>query len=808
MPGKRKRTDTKSKPRRRSLRLKKRKTQNNNDSNDYDDNSNDNNNNNNLIDDHGTMFTIQTEDGVDWSEWVAATATRNYMLDDGLLDVLANKGSTVSKINKSYEDTFIKTIANHNPDNFVTAIMNQGIKFENNVIRLLTKKLGKRAIHNIGGDVNPRSKQKYQNTIDAMKKGYPVIYQGVLRNYKNKTYGIPDLLVRSDYLGKIVKKVPMPVSHKHISAPSLLQKRKSKRKSKSKGYHYVVIDIKFKTLHLMCDGIHLRNSGPMKAYKSQLCIYNEALGIIQGYTPPASYILGWKWKYTFKNVEHSGDSCFDRLGRIDYENLDHCYAVKTDLAIDWIREVRERGHEWDLSKIPLPRDSLYPNMCNRYDYPYHKIKKKFAEDIDEITLIWNCGPKHRRIAHDQGIYSWKDPKCTPEKLGINGQITSKIVARILEANHTNNNDMIIFPQHIINNHADWKNKSRLEFFVDFETTCSVFTEFDDMPNNTSEALIFTIGVGYIDPITKLWIFKDFTVDRLDKDEEFIICSEFSNYIVELTEEYGLFEPPPLYHWSHAEPTSWKRMMKRHNHHMWIDLNWVDLLKVFRAEPIGIKGCLNYGLKNVAKTFYKNGFIKTVWDSGSKCVDGADAAVGAFRIDKKTKKSGTSFKSDPLAQEIIKYNEVDCKVLYEIIDYLRTHHISPDDPDVEDYEGIMEMEIYIDSDIESKENESILFERSSEDEGSYMNDDHWDNKESEGNKSETENDKPQSESDSDDWESSYSHDNINNNNDNNNNDSESEDGIYVPIEYDRYDLDDQDDDSLYIPDSDYELSEEY
>ncbi|GAH17538.1 unnamed protein product, partial [marine sediment metagenome] len=85
-------------------------------------------------------------------------------------------------------------------------------------------------------------------------------------------------------------------------------------------------------------------------------------------------------------------------------------------------------------------------MCNRYDYPYHKIKKKFAEDIEEISLVWRCGPKQRKAAHDKGIYSWKDPRCTPEVLGIAGEYTSKVVSRILEANHSVNQN--IFPRYI------------------------------------------------------------------------------------------------------------------------------------------------------------------------------------------------------------------------------------------------------------------------------------------------------------------------------------------------------------------------
>lgn len=651
----------------------------------------------------GTMIKLggtNMEDDInDWNKWVAATSTRNYILDDGILDVLKIQGSVLTKVNTNYQDQFIKTIGNPNSNNFVTSIMNQGIKFERKVIKLIKEKIGQTKFINIGGDHNPRSREKYLNTLKAMNKGIPVIYQGLLRNYKNKTYGIPDLLIRSDYIHKLVKKDPISDTEKHRPASSIQLK-------KGKKYHYIVIDIKFKTLHLKTDGQHLRNDGPMKAYKSQLYIYNQALGEMQGYEPPAAFIMGWKWKYVNKKTNFQGNNCFDRLGRIDYKVIDKDYTLKTDEAIKWVLNVRQNAHKWDLSQVPLPHEALYPNMCNRYDYPYHNLKKTFAQDIGEITLIWKCGPKERRKAHENGIYSWKDPDCTPENLGITGEYTQNIVGRILEANNHPSFDpyedlsnelsndpseepedqQFLYPKYITNNFGDWKNKSKLEFFVDFEMTCSVFTDFETLPVSDSSSLIFTIGVGYNHPKTGEWIFRDFTVDRLERSEEYKICQEFVEYILSTTEEYGdryNDEPPSLYHWSPAEPSAWKRailnnwsMIPRPDN--WRRLNWVDLLKVFQKEPIGIKGCLNYSLKTVVRTFKKHGLIDTVWDTGSGCADGADAAVGAYRVDRETRQQGVSFKSDPLAQEIIKYNEIDCKVLSEILMYLRENHIDPED----------------------------------------------------------------------------------------------------------------------------------
>ncbi|MFW9820299.1 MAG: hypothetical protein ACFFE5_11880, partial [Candidatus Thorarchaeota archaeon] len=63
----------------------------------------------------------------------------------------------------------------------------------------------------------------------------------------------------------------------------------------------------------------------MKAYKSQLWIYTDALSKIQGYSAPYAFVLGSKWKYVSNNKTFEGKSCFNRLGRIDYANLDNEY---------------------------------------------------------------------------------------------------------------------------------------------------------------------------------------------------------------------------------------------------------------------------------------------------------------------------------------------------------------------------------------------------------------------------------------------------------------------------------------------------
>ena len=36
-------------------------------------------------------------------------------------------------------------------------------------------------------------------------------------------------------------------------------------------------------------------------------------------------------------------------------------------------------------------------------------KKRLAEEIKEITLVWNISYHKRCLLHDKGIYTWQDP---------------------------------------------------------------------------------------------------------------------------------------------------------------------------------------------------------------------------------------------------------------------------------------------------------------------------------------------------------------------------------------------------------------
>ena len=116
----------------------------------------------------------------------------------------------------------------------------------------------------------------------------------------------------------------------------------------------------------------------------------------------------------------------------------------------------------------------------------------------------------------------------------------------------------------------------------------------------------------------------------------------------------------VYHWSHAEVSSYNKAIKRHG--VRNKIFWVDLLKVFKNEPITIKGCKNFSLKSVARTLKEHGYIKTMWDN--TYADGMAVLVSIGQ--------NNNINNASMIYDIIKYNEIDCKVLSEILEYLRTH----------------------------------------------------------------------------------------------------------------------------------------
>ena len=179
----------------------------------------------------------------DWREWVSATKTKNYILNDPICDWLDNHYNNKSN-SLNTNISCIKKVTS--VKNFTEYILDQGHIFEENVVKLLRKRLGNHNVLSIESEKNFKSMENVNKTINAMKRGIPIIHSGLLHNNITKTFGIPDLIVRSDWLKDIFDINPYTTEEEIINAPSLKSKHIT-------GFHYVIIDVKYTTLNLLSD---------------------------------------------------------------------------------------------------------------------------------------------------------------------------------------------------------------------------------------------------------------------------------------------------------------------------------------------------------------------------------------------------------------------------------------------------------------------------------------------------------------------------------------------------------------------------
>jgi hypothetical protein len=159
---------------------------------------------------------------IDWNYMVSASSTRNYLLHDPLIDYLNEYNITsLDKIpgaKPRNNDTIINYDNNKTNDIFVNYIMNAGVEFENELIKLIGKS---HKVITVANYRDSKNIEKYKDTIELMRKGEPIIYQGILHNYENYTFGTPDLIVRSDYVNKLMNNYIISEEEANIPSPKL-----------------------------------------------------------------------------------------------------------------------------------------------------------------------------------------------------------------------------------------------------------------------------------------------------------------------------------------------------------------------------------------------------------------------------------------------------------------------------------------------------------------------------------------------------------------------------------------------------------
>ena len=575
-----------------------------------------------------------------WGDWVSATRLRGYLLKNTLGDWLNLYGEGNGFERDSTLDGYDERLV------FVPFIMGQGSRFEEAVARHLASFHEFTMISREPEDV--RELEVAQQTFQALADGRPIIHQAVLWNPESRTYGAADFLIRSDVFDELFPGHLAP-GEATTAAPDL-----------EGSWHYVVVDAKFTTIHLSRQG-EVGNSGSSPAYKAQLYVYNDALARLQGYTPRRAFLLGRGWDQS----PERGANAMERLGPVP---MSAELQVQVEAAATWVRRLRSEGAQWH----PLPTPTVPELWPSGADWPWENAGKRIAEELDDLTQLWQVGPEKRNKAVSAGITSWRDPRATAEALGVTGQTYRPVLEAILDVHR--NEGPVVRPARVRAAEGEWRGQPPLEFFVDFEYVTDLNDDFSTFPERGGQHIIFMIGCGHVED--GKWRFEQFITDRLDESSEARAIDAWLAHMRVTQSRLGAADEPRLFHWAPAEEvnyeTAYNSARKRHPTKGWPVVNWFDLLRrVVRKEPVVIRGAMGFGLKTVARAFREHGLIQTDW--GSSKVDGMGAMVGAWRCDEEAAQRGIRLRDVPLMVEIAAYNEVDCKVMMEILEYLRTHH---------------------------------------------------------------------------------------------------------------------------------------
>ena len=602
-----------------------------------------------------------TSDNRRSGEWVSASQTRNHLLRDPIVDYLQYKpgthgthgtGTLTARSKRQYDfkgrrlgkkgsiglpgtpgDKKKKTADTYTDDDSVWR-MQQGNKFEEIVVSELIEKFGTQVVQIGSGHGDSSSLDKYNATVDAMRTGVPFIYQAVVHDTKNQTFGSPDLLVRTDYLDKLVN-VPPPIETTETVFGE---------------YGYCVVDIKWCTLNFRVNGTTLLTKDSVPAYKGQCWVYNQALGQMQGVTPRYAYILGRGWYWQRSGIKLRGTNAFDRLGAIDYQGIDESFSQRTLEAIEWRRRLGQLA-----TKNAKPGDpeypELYPNMNQDTNKTVKIQKKALADEIGEITSLWNCGVDDRLAAHAKKVYSWHDPRFNSRLIGWKNPNRCDILDRILAVNRGETEKPWLLGSNFSLHHPPIGTR---EMFIDFESTTanSVPPRRENgelvSPNGS---FVYMVGVGHVEDGE--WVYKGFIADELTPEGELRLFAAVHEYLQDAGEYVG-------YHWHDAENRMFNAAVRRLSEIGNYPLILEDLLEHVRSAPFTVKGALNFSLKSIGRALYDLKEIDLMWEDENSYTSVMSRALDAYRTDDPYSAMGS----------VLRYNEVDCRMMYEILEFIR------------------------------------------------------------------------------------------------------------------------------------------
>lgn len=360
-------------------------------------------------------------------------------------------------------------------------------------------------------------------TIKLMQAKTPIIHRPALQSKKFRLWGVPDLIVHSSALPKIVDSPPSSTSSSNAYHPIIIRSG-----NVSVGAHNVVT-----SWGSRADDI-------VKGSLYSLAIA-EMLSSDADAPPPHAFVAGKKLKKSSKGSSPPPPSRPDsELGEIhppspadlsaalaalsshthttsnadndDYVEKSAALASKIATSLSWCRSLYDlpNSREWrfdpsDPNLWPL----LVPAQGNSKDktYPWANFKNKLLKGHDDISFITNVGGKQRNHANNvhniykrstlvERVVGPNSDLTVSEALGMKSKTSQKAkqINNILTVNDpafhdisTEKNVARFLPDKLLGRN------NKCTFYVDFETVTSIHDDFETFPHGEPATdLIFMI----------------------------------------------------------------------------------------------------------------------------------------------------------------------------------------------------------------------------------------------------------------------------------------------------------------------------
>ena len=493
-------------------------------------------------------------------------------------------------------------------------------------------------------------KQKYKDDFFIFLKNYYHHYFGIHLNHEDlktrldkKTKGIfiqcelyhekydiilrPDLIIHRDVFKEIFSEVIVE------DLPE-----------------YIVSDILYQTVHFNSEKTDLLNDLNLYYYKCKIYLCNQ---IINPYSD-IGYLFAKEYRHKDNRLIKK-----ESIGKFIFTS-DMKLKIKEGLA--WLDNLNHYHDDWLIYPKPTIKE-LYPNMNIKIG-PWVKEKQRLAEEIKEITLVWNISYHKRCLLHDKGITTWSDPillrNIYPYKIRDSGR--ELIQEKMITIN--SQTELKISPRKIKNrdfiHHIKDKKDSiilDIESVLKLDERESYFTdEINDKNQNDPKICIIGTILNHND------VFKDFTIKYLDEEEEKKIIQHWLSYLKKSLKTDKI----KVYHWAPAERIYVDYMMKKYPDLEYPSFEFIDLLKYFKEEPITIQGCFGYGLKEIVKMLYSHQLIHNQWQDDT---DGLEAMVQIMKTSVDASQKKIPIKRYTDIKKIVYYNYMDCKVITDILQML-------------------------------------------------------------------------------------------------------------------------------------------